>query len=171
MIEIARTQDEETGDGTTSVIILAGEVMAHAQTYLEQKTHPTLIIKAYRQALEDMIQWSENKFSKTVDITDDAEIAKVVKSCLGTKMISKWMDLAVNISIQAVKTIRVEKAGVREIDIKRYWKFGGNWRKNGGIMKKSGKMARKIVENHGNWPNFRKIRKKIRKMSRQSLIL
>ncbi|EGT31932.1 hypothetical protein CAEBREN_03119 [Caenorhabditis brenneri] len=120
MIEIARTQDEETGDGTTSVIILAGEVMAHAQTYLEQKTHPTLIIQAYRQALEDMIQWAEKKFSRDVDITDDKEIAKVVRSCLGTKMISKWMDLAVNISIEAVKTIRVEKAGVREIDIKRY---------------------------------------------------
>lgn len=119
MIEIARTQDEETGDGTTSVIILAGEVMAHAQKYLEQKTHPTLIIRAYREALEDMIQWAEKKFSRDVDVNNDAEIATVVKSCLGTKMISKWMDLAVNISIEAVKTIRVEKAGVREIDIKR----------------------------------------------------
>ncbi|CAI2347067.1 unnamed protein product [Caenorhabditis sp. 36 PRJEB53466] len=120
MIEIARTQDEETGDGTTSVIILAGEVMAHAQKYLEQKTHPTQIIQAYRQALEDMVQWAEKKFSRDIDVSNDAEIATVVKSCLGTKMISKWMDLAVNISIEAVKTIRVEKAGHREIDIKRY---------------------------------------------------
>lgn len=45
MIEIARTQDEETGDGTTSVIVLAGEVMSQAEQFLEQKMHPTVIIK------------------------------------------------------------------------------------------------------------------------------
>ncbi|CAB3405645.1 unnamed protein product [Caenorhabditis bovis] len=120
MIEIARTQDEETGDGTTSVIILAGEVMAQAQPFLEQKIHPTIIIQAYRAALEDMINLAETKFSKPVDINNDDEVATVVKSCLGTKMISKWMDLAVKISLDAVKTIRVEKGGLKEIDIKRY---------------------------------------------------
>lgn len=45
MIEIARTQDEATGDGTTSVIILAGEFLAHAQQFLEQGIHPTMIIQ------------------------------------------------------------------------------------------------------------------------------
>lgn len=45
MIEIARTQDEETGDGTTSVIVLAGEVMAQAQVFIEENIHPTVIIQ------------------------------------------------------------------------------------------------------------------------------
>jgi len=45
MIEIARTQDEETGDGTTSVIIFAGEIMSQAQQFLEHGMHPTIIIK------------------------------------------------------------------------------------------------------------------------------
>lgn len=62
MIEIARTQDEEVGDGTTSVIILAGEVLAQAAQFLEQRIHPTVIIQAYRMALEDMIEWTEAKF-------------------------------------------------------------------------------------------------------------
>lgn len=48
MIEIARTQDEETGDGTTSVIILTGEIMAQAQQFLEQGMHPTTIIKVHQ---------------------------------------------------------------------------------------------------------------------------
>lgn len=47
MIEIARTQDEETGDGTTSVIVFAGEVMAQAEQFLEQNIHPTVIIKVF----------------------------------------------------------------------------------------------------------------------------
>lgn len=122
MIEIARTQDEETGDGTTSVIVLAGEVMAKASPFLENRIHPTIIIQAYRQALEDMIKLCEDKFSKPVNVDSDEEIATVVRSCLGTKMMSKWMDLAVNIALDAVRTIRVESTygGVAEIDIKRY---------------------------------------------------
>lgn len=62
MIEIARTQDEETGDGTTSVIILAGEIMAEAEQFLDQNIHPTIIIQAYRMALEDMVEWAEKRF-------------------------------------------------------------------------------------------------------------
>uniref|UniRef100_A0A671PYS1 T-complex protein 1 subunit gamma n=1 Tax=Sinocyclocheilus anshuiensis TaxID=1608454 RepID=A0A671PYS1_9TELE len=55
MIEISRTQDEEVGDGTTSVIILAGEMLSVAEQFLEQQMHPTVVISAYRQALDDML--------------------------------------------------------------------------------------------------------------------
>lgn len=54
LIEIARTQDEEVGDGTTSVIVLAGEMLGAAEPFLKQNVHPTVIIKAYRRALQDM---------------------------------------------------------------------------------------------------------------------
>ncbi|KAL3104833.1 hypothetical protein niasHT_024032 [Heterodera trifolii] len=120
MIEIARTQDEETGDGTTSVIILAGEFLAQAEQFLEQSIHPTVIIHGYRMALEDIIEWTEEKFSKPVDLTSESELTTVVKSCLGTKMLAKYMDLAVNIALSAVRTIDVTNNDFREIDIKRY---------------------------------------------------
>ncbi|KAK0395931.1 hypothetical protein QR680_001493 [Steinernema hermaphroditum] len=120
MIDIARTQDEETGDGTTSVIVLAGEMMAVSQTFLQQNIHPTVIIQAYRQALDDMIGLAETKFSKTIDPKNRDEIAVVVRSCLGTKMMSKWMDLAVNIAIKAVETVSIVRFDHREIDLKRY---------------------------------------------------
>ncbi|VDK64396.1 unnamed protein product [Onchocerca ochengi] len=120
IIEIARTQDEETGDGTTSVIVLAGEVMSQAQQFLDQNIHPTIIIQAYRMALEDMIVLAEEKFSKQIDINNNEEISSVIKSCLGTKMLSKWMDLAVNIALSAVKTVKIVEHGHQEIDIKRY---------------------------------------------------
>ena len=48
LIEIARTQDEEVGDGTTSVIVLSSEILAVSQEFLSDKIHPTLIIQAYR---------------------------------------------------------------------------------------------------------------------------
>ncbi|KAA0203643.1 hypothetical protein HAZT_HAZT011842, partial [Hyalella azteca] len=56
MIEIARTQDEEVGDGTTSVVILAGEMLAVAEQFLDAKMHPIVVIQAYRQALEDALE-------------------------------------------------------------------------------------------------------------------
>jgi|UniRef100_A0AC35G627 T-complex protein 1 subunit gamma len=120
IIEIARTQDEETGDGTTSVIVLAGEVMVEAQQFLEQSIHPTIIIQAYRMALDDMIKWVEDKYSKPVDVKNEEDLAVAVKSCLSTKMMSLHMDLAVKISLDAVRSISVDKAGYHEIDIKRY---------------------------------------------------
>lgn len=79
MIEVSRTQDEEVGDGTTSVIILgkdclismilllertfylAGEMLSVAEVFLEQQMHPTVIISAYRQALDDIVTIIKDK--------------------------------------------------------------------------------------------------------------
>ncbi|XP_011307186.1 T-complex protein 1 subunit gamma [Fopius arisanus] len=122
MIEIARTQDEEVGDGTTSVIVLAGEILATAEPFLEQGTHPTVIIRAYRQALEDMVKILEDQVSISLDITDRNKVIEVVKSCVGTKFIGRWSELACQIAIDAVNTVLLEENGRREIDIKRYAK-------------------------------------------------
>lgn len=90
VIEISRTQDEEVGDGTTSVIVLAGEFMAVCAPFLEQNMHPTVIISALRQALEDMISILKENIASPVDLNDHAQMIQVVKSCIGTKMLGKW---------------------------------------------------------------------------------
>merc|ERR1711953_1091415 len=121
MIEIARTQDEEVGDGTTSVIVLAAEVLGVSQQFLEDKMHPSVIINAYRQALEDAVTMLEEKVSFDVDINNEAEMIKVIQSCIGTKFISRWADLACQIALRAVKTVVMEQDA--EIDTKRYAKI------------------------------------------------
>ncbi|KIY95795.1 T-complex protein 1 subunit gamma [Monoraphidium neglectum] len=55
MIQLSRTQDEEVGDGTTSVIILAGELLQAAEPLLERNLHPTVIVRGYTRALEDAL--------------------------------------------------------------------------------------------------------------------
>ncbi|XP_017784038.1 PREDICTED: T-complex protein 1 subunit gamma [Nicrophorus vespilloides] len=122
MIEIARTQDEEVGDGTTSVIVLAGEILASAEQFLEQQMHPTVIIRQYRQALEDIISLLEGPLSIPVDKNDKSALANVVKGCIGTKFIGKWADMAVNIALDAVNTVMLTENGRTEVDIKRYAK-------------------------------------------------
>jgi len=122
MIEIARTQDEEVGDGTTSVIVLAAETLGVSHQFLEEKMHPTVIIQAYRQALEDATTLLRDKVATAIDMEDKAAVRKVIQSCVGTKFIAKWSDMACDIAMQAVKTVTVESSGKREIDIKRYAK-------------------------------------------------
>ncbi|XP_058451397.1 T-complex protein 1 subunit gamma [Malaya genurostris] len=122
MIEIARTQDEEVGDGTTSVIVLAGEMLAVAEQFLQQQIHPTVIIRAYREALEDMIKLLTTEVSIPLDKTDKAKLAEVIKSCVGTKFIGRWSDLAVKIALDAVETVMLTENGRTEIDIKKYAK-------------------------------------------------
>jgi len=121
LIEVARTQDEEVGDGTTSVVILSGEMMRQAVPFLEQQMHPVVIISAYREALEDSLE-ALRKISVPVDVNDHNEMLKIVKSTLGTKFIKKWMDLACEIAISATKTVTIDDGRQREIDIKRYAK-------------------------------------------------
>merc|ERR1719204_668278 len=125
MIEIARTQDEEVGDGTTSVIIMAAEVLGISHQFLEEKIHPTVIIQAYRQALEDSVNMMRDVVATPIDLNDKVAVRKVIESCIGTKFISKWSDLACQIAIRAVKTVAMEqKEGViSEIDTKRYAKI------------------------------------------------
>merc|ERR1712055_1041125 len=122
MIEIARTQDEEVGDGTTSVIILAAEVLGVSHQFLEEKMHPTVIIQAYRQALEDAASILRDTVATPIDMGDKVAVRKVIQSCVGTKFIAKWSDLACDIAMDAVKTVTMENGGKREIDIKRYAK-------------------------------------------------
>jgi len=125
MIETARSQDEEVGDGTTSVIILAGEFMQTARQFLEDNMHPTVIIAAYRKALDKMVEVLEKELATPVNMDSEEEIKKIVKSTLGTKFLAEYMDLAVEMAITAVKTVtlRDEKKGtIDEIDIKRYAK-------------------------------------------------
>jgi len=127
MIETARSIDEEVGDGTTSVIILAGEAMEMAKTHLQDNMHPTKIISAYRSALEAMVEILEQELAMPVDMDDLEQVTKVVRSTLGTKFLSEYMDLAVSMAIKAVKTVTLKdenskQNSYKEIDIKRYAK-------------------------------------------------
>lgn len=121
MIEISRTQDEEVGDGTTSVIILAGEMLAVAEQFLEQHIHPTVVISAYRKALDDAISILK-EISTPVDVNNRDMMLKIINSAINTKAISRCADLACTIALDAVKTVQFEDNGRKEIDLKKYAK-------------------------------------------------
>lgn len=125
MIELSRTQDEEVGDGTTSVIILgehervfrshigataeprsAGEILAYSLPLLERNIHPVVIIRAFKAALNDALE-TISRISVPVDISSESEMLALIKTSIGTKFSSRWSDLMCSLALQAVRTVAV----------------------------------------------------------------
>ncbi|KAJ2745957.1 T-complex protein 1 subunit gamma [Coemansia sp. BCRC 34301] len=104
MIELSRTQDDEVGDGTTSVIILAGEMLAISAPFLERKIHPVIILRGFQKALEDA-QVILRSIAKRVDTNDREQMLGLIKSAIGTKFVSRWNDLMCNLALTAVQTV------------------------------------------------------------------
>ncbi|KAL2021170.1 hypothetical protein VTK56DRAFT_7476 [Thermocarpiscus australiensis] len=120
MIELSRTQDEEVGDGTTTVIILAGEILAQALPQLERNIHPVVIISAFKRALKDALQIIDD-ISLPIDVNDDKAMYQLISSSIGTKFVSRWSQLMCSLALKAVRTVTWEVGnGKREVDIKRY---------------------------------------------------
>jgi T-complex protein 1 subunit gamma len=121
MIELARAQDEEVGDGTTSVIIMAGEVLSAVESFLEKDVHPTVIVNAYFKGLDDIVEMCKT-IGKKVDMEKDDDMRRIVQSSIGTKFASKWGDLIVDLAVKAVRTVYRKEGSSIEIDTKRYAK-------------------------------------------------
>ncbi|KAI9511407.1 T-complex protein 1 [Russula earlei] len=119
MIELSRTQDEECGDGTTSVIVLAGEILAQSLSQLERDVHPVVIISAYNKALQSALEVI-SRVSVPIDTSDDAQMLALIKTSIGTKFVVRWADLMCRLALDAVRTVSADDAGVRTVDIKRY---------------------------------------------------
>lgn len=122
MIELARAQDEEVGDGTTSVIILAGEVLAAVEGFIEKEIHPTVIVNAYFRALEEIVKIT-NEIGTPINLDNDEDMTKIVQSTIGTKFASAWGSLIVDLAVKAVRTVsNTDENGFQEVDVKRYAK-------------------------------------------------
>ena len=123
MIELSRAQEEEVGDGTTSVIVLSAQVLSQAEPFLINKYHPTVIVQAYTKALAHALQAAE-QLAVDIDVQTDHEwVSKLVTSSIGTKFSSRWNDKLVNMAIQAVLTVtETTPGGMPSVDIKRYAK-------------------------------------------------
>ncbi|KAJ6625013.1 putative t-complex protein 1 gamma subunit [Mycena sp. CBHHK59/15] len=110
MIELSRTQDEECGDGTTSVIILAGEILAQSLSQLERDIHPVVIISAYNKALKEALEIIK-RISVPIDTTNDKEMLALIKTSIGTKFDDNGMK-----TVDIKRYARVEKVPGGEIE-------------------------------------------------------
>ncbi len=114
MVEIAKTQDEEVGDGTTSAVILAGELLKRAEDLLEQEVHPTLIAAGYRLAAEKAYEIL-NDIAEDIAPGDTATLKKIAITSMTGKGAGTAREMLTDLAVEAVKMI-AEK-GEKKIDI------------------------------------------------------
>lgn len=99
-------------------------MLVQAEPFLQERMHPTVVIGAYLQALDDICSLVETKLAVPVDLSNREQMLMVVRSCIGTKLLAKWEGLACDIALDAVQKVTVASAsGAKpEVDIKRYAK-------------------------------------------------
>jgi len=120
MIELCRAQDEEVGDGTTSVMVLAGEMMGVAEPLLKKNNHPTVIVQGYMEA-QKMAEEILSEIAIPIDTSDDAKMHELIQSSIGTKFVSRWGTMVSELALKAARCVAVKHPGGRmEVDIKRY---------------------------------------------------
>jgi len=111
MVEIAKTQDDMVGDGTTTSVVLAGELLKKAEELLDQNIHPTILVSGYRKAAQKAIE-TINKISIPVNIEDRETLRKVALTSMASKAVGPAKEHLAEIAIDAVKQI-TEKRGDR----------------------------------------------------------
>ncbi len=130
LVEIAKTTDNEVGDGTTSAVVLAGSLLENAESLITQDVHPTIIVDGYRKAAKKAKQYLQD-IADTVTANDKPTLLKIAKTAMQTKLVSKDSGYLADLVVKAVLSV-AEKEGtnfsVDEDDIKVEKKAGGSVR-------------------------------------------
>ena len=116
MVEVSKTQDDEVGDGTTSVVILTGELLGKATELMDKKVHPTVIIDGYRQAEAEALRILE-EISEKVKPEDKKVLKKVAMTSMASKLISGYRDYLSDIAVDGVLQVAEKSNGVYSVDL------------------------------------------------------
>jgi thermosome len=117
MIEIAKTQDDMVGDGTTTVVVLASELLKKAEELLDQNVHPMMLVTGYRKAAQKAIEIIAKK-AVAIDVEDQKMMMKVALTSMGSKAVGGAKEHFAEIAIEAIKQItqKLEDKTIADID-------------------------------------------------------
>jgi T-complex protein 1 subunit eta len=109
LVDISKSQDNEVGDGTTSVVLLAGELLAQSKQFIEEGMHPSVIIKGYR----DSQQLAIDRIREiSIKIADDEGRRDILKKCaqtsLNSKIISKYKEFFSEMVVKAIEHLETD---------------------------------------------------------------
>jgi len=108
IVEVAKTQDDMVGDGTTTAVVLAGELLRKAEELLDQNIHPTVIVSGYRKAAQRAVE-TLDKIGIPVNMEDRATLKKVAVTAMASKAVGTAKEHLADIAIDAVKQIAEQR--------------------------------------------------------------
>ncbi len=116
LIELAKAVDAEVGDGTTSVVVLAGKLLEHAQTLLDEGIHPTIIIEGFELAKRKALEIID-KIAVSVNPRDEKTLKDVAMTSLSGKVVREYRDFLADLAVKAALKAVEERDGKLYLDI------------------------------------------------------
>ncbi len=116
MVETSKATDNEVGDGTTSVVVLAGALIEKAEELIAKNVHPTVIVDGYRKCAVKSIELLNNIAIK-VTSNEKEQLIKIAKTSMQTKLVSKESDDLANIVVTAAQQVSESRNGSTKVDL------------------------------------------------------
>jgi len=116
MVEVAKTQDNEVGDGTTTVVVLSGELLEKAEQLIGKNVHPTVIIDGYKKAAEKALEVLD-QISIKVDPTDKEFLTKVAMTSMASKLVTENREYLAKLAVEAVLQVAEKTEEGYRVDV------------------------------------------------------
>ncbi|CAN5887508.1 thermosome subunit beta [soil metagenome] len=116
MVEISKATDNEVGDGTTSVVVLAGSLIEKAEELITKNVHPTVIVDGYRKCAVKSIELLNNIAIKVTN-NEKEQLIRIAKTSMQTKLVSKESDDLANIVVTASQQVSESQNGSTKVDL------------------------------------------------------
>jgi len=116
LVEAAKNQDKEVGDGTTTIVVLTGELLKRAEELLDAGVHPTIISSGYRRASEKAAEFL-NELAEQLDTDDEENLKKVAETSLNGRLPDTAKTLFVKLAVKAIKQVADKRGDGYNIDV------------------------------------------------------
>jgi archaeal chaperonin len=117
LVEVAKTQDTEAGDGTTSAVIIAGELLGRAEELIEKNIHPTVIIEGFKKASEKALEVLD-KIAMPVDLKSTDYLKKAAVTSMASKLVAEYKEYLADMVVKAMLSVaEKQKDGTYKADV------------------------------------------------------
>lgn len=116
LVEVAKTQDNEAGDGTTSAVIIAGELLSRAEELIDKNVHPTTIIDGYKDAAEKALE-TLDKIAIEVDLTNPDILVKAATTSMASKLVAEYKEYLADLAVKAMLEVTEKQGNKWRVDV------------------------------------------------------
>ncbi len=116
LVEVAKTQDNEAGDGTTTAVIISGELLSKAEELIDKNIHPTIVIDGYKKASEKALETLE-KMAIPVDLKSQEYLKKTAMTSMASKLVAEYKEYLADLAVKAMFEVSEKEGDQYKADV------------------------------------------------------